>query len=79
MDDKELMNAFKKQLSEGLKSGDFKIDDIEHIVGDTLEQFKKELLAQTQEVIEQSEPAVGMEECPDCSRTLKKTKEKLSP
>lgn len=78
MDKNDILMAHREKLSAGLKSGSYKIDDIEHLMGEAIEQFKNELAANTQDIIDQTISVANIKECPDCNRTLKKTKQKGS-
>jgi len=73
MNENEIMNDYRKRLSEGLRAGK-KIDDIERMMGDALDQLRESMLEQTEEIIGQHETVQSQKKCPDCGRDLKKTK-----
>jgi hypothetical protein len=68
------MQAFSEKLKANLKSEKCTIDDIEQMMGDTIKQFRNDLLTQAGEIISNSMETDGLEGCPKCRRSLKKTK-----
>ena len=68
------MKEYQERLYSGLKAGKLKIDDIERLMGEAIEQFKDNIATKTTEIVEQVTPATDTKDCPDCGRGLKKTK-----
>jgi len=76
--DNNILKAYQEKLAAGLKSRNLSIDDIESFMGEAIEQFKNDLAASTKQVIDETDSAAILNECPDCGRGLKKTKLKPS-
>ena len=74
MDEKEIMEAYRKKLDEGLKVGKIDINDIERMMGEAITQLTEAVTTQTEEALRQGGQTSGAKTCPDCGRPLKKTK-----
>ena len=74
MNDHEIMKEFEEELASRLKARTVKIDDIEHLMGEAIDGFRDELACRAREIIERSDLAADIKDCPDCGTGLKKTR-----
>ena len=72
--DNDILKAYQEKLAAGMKSRNLKIDDIESLMGEAIEQFKNNLAISTKQIIDETDSSYVLNECPECGRDLKKTR-----
>lgn len=69
----DIMKEFGDRLSTGLDSGKCRIDDVERMMSEAIEQFKGTITARAEEILGEKLPQKA-DECIFCGHFLKKTK-----